>query len=956
MRLFFFLIGFLSFSLFSQSPVLLKLSDKIKLPDNEIYGIHESHDGILFLAGDRGLFKYDGQEFTNILHPKQKGQSVFYLTPHENTLYYTNLYGQIFQLQDDSVSEVADLNPLSKGALNKLHILNKNILCISNYGLVLINEDHESSLISNTSFLNSIIYKNHVVAISNNGNITWINYDGDIVNELNIPSNTNNFFRPFLFSSDNELFLYFQDKGISQLYLIEKDQVKKLKGLSKLDHKIVNRVNCIDDKIWFCSDNGVYTYTIKNNTPWPNQEYLISKSCSDVIKDQNNNFIFSTLHEGLFIIQNQALKQIGNSLNQDYFTYIHKIDNNQILLGTKNGELILYNTNDFRHTKIQLPNKKLVCKILNYNDGSCLVSTNSNEAYVYDYQKNNISSITNKIATAKGLENLGDAIYYGNFKEALVFTNYNELSDPIQLYPKRNYGSYYNPKTQTLYIAFVDGIKAFNKEYDEISLPEELSNILVTDFTSLSDESLVISTQNSGIYVLQNNKIVKQYCLGNILSSNYVSKVCALGNDIWFVNENGLNLINESGTLTRFNEQDGINENVVDLISINGKLFLISPNTLYELNTSQLQPKNQLPPPYLKELKVNDVQQIYNADKKYSSNENRFQLSLGTNALLSAEFYDFKYKLSGIHENFQTSANNTINFQNLAPGSYELEIKTDNKKGLTSKESLHLQFHILPPFYKRTWFVFSIMIVILFVFYLILNIYAKNKQKEKEEIINKTLRDKQLIELKMENLRSQMNPHFIFNALNTIQDFIIDNQKNLASDFLVKFSKLMRMYLNHSQHNFISLSQEIEAIKLYLSLEKVRFNNELDYQINIDQNLNTNQVNIPSLLLQPFVENALLHGLRHKKNNRQLIINIEKKEKQELHISILDNGIGRHASEKINENTTHKSFATNASIERINLFQKQLNTQLSLEIIDLYDKQTPDGTLVKIVLPLTLTK
>lgn len=956
MRLFFLFISFLSLSVYGQSPVFLKLSEKIKLPDNEIYGLHESHNGIIYLAADRGLFKYDGQEFKNIIHPRQKGQSVFYLTPHKKQLYYTNLYGQVFKLQEDSVTEIANLNPFSKGALNKIHILNNNILCISSYGLVLLEEDNEPRLVSNSGFINSINYKNQIVSVSNDGSISWINHNGDIVNTLSIPSKTNNYFRPFLFISDNELFLYFQENGISQLYLIDKNQVKKLEGLKKLDHKIINRINYIDDKLWFCTDNGIYTYSIKNHTPWPNQDYLLSKSCSDVIKDQNNNFIFSTLHEGLFVIQNQALKQISHTLDKDYFTYIHKIDENQILLGTKNGQLILYNTNDFRYSKIQLPNKKLVCKILNYTNGTCLVSTNSNQAYIYNYFNNTISLISNKIATAKGLENLGNAIYYGNFKEALVFRNFKELSDPVQLYPKRNYGSFYHPKTQVLYIAFVDGIKAFNKSYQEISLPDELNNILVTDFTILSNESLVISTQNSGIYVLQNNKVVKHYCLGNLLNSNYVSKVCALNNDIWFVNENGLNLINENQELTSFNEQDGINENLVDLISINQKLFLLSSNILYELNTNQLQVKDQLPPPYLKELKVNGIKQLYKPNKKYKPNENRFQLSLGTNALLSAEFYEFKYKLSGIHETFQTSANNTINFQNLAPGSYELEIKTGNKKGLKSQESLHLQFQILPPFYKRWWFVFSAFIILIFLLYLAFSIYERNKQKEKEEIINKTLRDKQLLELKMENLRSQMNPHFIFNALNTIQDFIIDNQKNLASDFLVKFSKLMRMYLNHSQHNFISLAQEIEAIKLYLSLEKVRLNDELEYEIELDKSLNTAQISIPSLLLQPFVENALLHGLRHKSNDRKLTISIANKEDRELSISIKDNGIGRTASEKINVNATHKSFATNASIERINLYQKQLNTQLSLEIIDLFDNNTPAGTLVKIVLPLTLTK
>ena len=126
--------------------------------------------------------------------------------------------------------------------------------------------------------------------------------------------------------------------------------------------------------------------------------------------------------------------------------------------------------------------------------------------------------------------------------------------------------------------------------------------------------------------------------------------------------------------------------------------------------------------------------------------------------------------------------------------------------------------------------------------------------------------------LKLENLRSQMNPHFIFNALNSIQEYILLNQKNLASDYLGKFADLIRMYLNHSTKGTITLSEEIEALNQYLELEKLRFEDSLDYQIQLPNEIDSETIEIPTMLIQPYVENALKHGLLHRKGNRILSI------------------------------------------------------------------------------------
>jgi LytS/YehU family sensor histidine kinase len=200
-----------------------------------------------------------------------------------------------------------------------------------------------------------------------------------------------------------------------------------------------------------------------------------------------------------------------------------------------------------------------------------------------------------------------------------------------------------------------------------------------------------------------------------------------------------------------------------------------------------------------------------------------------------------------------------------------------------------------------------------------------------------------------------MNPHFIFNALNSIQDYIVLNERKLASSFLVKFSRLIRIYLEQGQQNEIYLNQEIEALRLYLELEKVRFEEKLTYEIIIDDELDLTTIKIPSLLIQPYIENALKHGLLHKKSDRSLSVRFSLKSSKVLECIIEDNGVGRSVSHDINlSRKEHRSFATQATEKRVELINevKSNNDKIQIKIDDLFSAtMKPNGTRVNILIP-----
>ncbi|MCB0447108.1 MAG: histidine kinase, partial [Gelidibacter sp.] len=199
-----------------------------------------------------------------------------------------------------------------------------------------------------------------------------------------------------------------------------------------------------------------------------------------------------------------------------------------------------------------------------------------------------------------------------------------------------------------------------------------------------------------------------------------------------------------------------------------------------------------------------------------------------------------------------------------------------------------------------------------------------------------------------------MNPHFIFNSLNSIKRYIIDSEKEHAVFYLNKFSKLIRKILASTMEKESSLAEELETMKLYVNIENIRFNNTINFELNVDDTLNLSSIKLPSLITQPFIENAIWHGLSLKENNRTLMLNVQKINENQLKIDIIDNGIGRDKSAEIKKKKLLKrtSIGIKLSEERLKHFSENYKSASDIQFTDLYDKNTPIGTKVTLLIPL----
>ncbi len=283
---------------------------------------------------------------------------------------------------------------------------------------------------------------------------------------------------------------------------------------------------------------------------------------------------------------------------------------------------------------------------------------------------------------------------------------------------------------------------------------------------------------------------------------------------------------------------------------------------------------------------------------------------------------------------------------------YDEKIASLNNEKLISGQRLKIQAEQLKNESLLRKILIACILAILFVSILLIrNIFLKrrNEKLKNENIQRKLLHDTS--EMEMQALRAQMNPHFIFNCLNSINRFIMKNESQVASDYLTQFSRLIRFVLNNSKKAWIPLEDEIEMLKLYLDMEMLRFKDAFDYEFCYDEGIDLIGVFIPPLLLQPFVENAVWHGLMHKKENGQVTISF-KVEQNILHCTIVDNGVGRSAaaSAKSKSSQSHKSMGIQITRDRLALINGNLEDEkVAFKIEDMFDANgRPSGTKVSL--------
>lgn len=479
----------------------------------------------------------------------------------------------------------------------------------------------------------------------------------------------------------------------------------------------------------------------------------------------------------------------------------------------------------------------------------------------------------------------------------------------------------------------------------------------VNDIKQTRGGKIFIATKNEGLFEVKNEVAYRIDSFLGIEASSFFEIDEDENGNLWVTSKTGIHCLKmHSGVpaIYSFTTENGLpSGGAVKLAIHNGYIYFSNQDGLFRFSQktawTETAPKIHLREFYTKNTKY----PLQQAPYEIPYDENSIGLNFDILTFDKLNKPAFFYELTGAENQADRVTGNVLELKNLVPGKYQLRINGVSSQGNTRDESLLIQFNITKPFYLTTWFYLLIFsgIILLLVFtirFIIRKIRAKEEEKTR---INKLIAESQLTAL-----QAQMNPHFIFNAINSIQNFILKNNEKEAYDYLAKFSKLIRMVLNNSGEKTISLQQELETLKLYIELEQLRFADKFDYALTVSDEAEQTSIEIPAMLIQPYVENAIWHGLMNLNNSRKGLLKLDISIENDLvKLIIEDNGIGRAAAREFRKSEVYVPLAMKLTEKRVHVISQMGDYKgIRVEITDLTTENgQPSGTRVTLFLPLT---
>lgn len=965
LHIFLFFIPLNNSVLLAQNPVIESMSKHSNLPDIEFYDIIEDHQNYIWLAAEKGLCRYDGKTYQFFSHDKQKSNSVFELQLDDNgTLWCINIYGQIFYIEDDCLKLFYDGNKLVKGQLSPFVINKTHLRLFSTTGIYDISRaDKSVHKLLDTVCLSAGFYEDETYVFTVDKTPTIENHiiykikDQTVSRVLDIGSGKR-IQSPKVFNFELDVLIHYKTQNKNIIHHLNKvtNTFKSINVPRLLEDVRIYKIIKNKNDYWFLTTSGVYIFDIYNEHLVFKEQLFNTESITDVIVDFNKNYWFSTLDNGVFVAPNLGIRSIKLQSLHDKITASCSVGEASFILGTNKGKLLFYKNNRLINT-IKLPVKNVIGNLFYDEENTyVIVSINASDSYVLDVNTMNYTYVKNKFSVAKSISKLkNNTIFYGNYKEGIVY-NAPLTSDSLLMLKKDRVKTSI-VKNDSLYVSYINGLYIYDsKKFKTKELTFKGNRLLVNSMAKVSD-TVWFATQHKGVLKRSNNTF--EYALSMLPNNCKINTIKSEDYFLWISSDCGLYRYNTKlQILQLLSLQDGLNITVNDFVILRDKIIVIMPNGFYVLpKNDELFKDYKTSRVYIESVKINGRDTLVKSFYKLPYHLNKIEINFNSNGFESHQHVAYQYRIKALDTAWQNLPLNThfIRFNSLASGMYDFELKAKNVSAKSAVLAPIITFEITKPFWQMWWFYGLIFIGIFGVIWFYFRRRLEQKEKQRIAEIDKILIDKKITNLRLENLRSQMNPHFIFNALNSIQDYIVSNEKELASSYLVKFSRLIRMYLEYSQQNEITLEEELKALKLYLELEKVRFEDELDYTINVAKNLKTPHIKVPSLFIQPYVENALKHGLLHKSADRKLNVKAQIISQNKLQITVEDNGIGREQSEKIKQtHQQHKPFATKANEERVHLYKNKLKRDITITIEDLkHSDQTASGTKVFITMSIS---
>ena len=911
---------------------LIEYNTSNGLPSDIVYGVVQDEKGYIWIATDNGIVKFNGSTFKKFqLNEGLPSNDIFGIAvDSKNRIWVTGYYNGLYYIENDKVRKVkgaekincleftyeyegkeyfkpfngTDSYVLENDKIKKVTFQNKyEIINQNNNYLVLFEKNTRVHYVYNKTTKQKIRLPDNYLFLKNFGKKNEINF----TLKLSVP---------FLVNKNlSSNFITYNGRKLLPKYASNIRSVQLINGL----HDNINRIYLFNQTTPYVTKNDVYS---KIDSEKIKKIPVDLKNVYTILIDKDDNF--------WVILKNNRLLFLPHNFDKikSFVTdFIFNKENVEIKHSVVYGEDIFLLTNDNNLYSYNIETKKLIHlkKIINKNLYELKIINNKlilacYEGFYY-FQLQKDGSLKELYFKPTYFQK-----HFITYKENLyyIFLNniYNENNIVLNKYkPVMRLNSLYAVNASNLIIGNEEEIILINDGKEIKNNTIKLANVI-----DVIDDKILIGTNSKGLYVLNTKLQVEQILLDK--ENIYKLLVDEYRKIVFAVTDEGILIYKKQANSFVLNNKISFKNGL-----IRGKInaLYFKNNKLYASTRYGFSIIDNPLSIIKKELGKIDIEKITCNDKtidltnltslNFKSNENNIDIVTSIFTFDNKESLTKYYSISkdNAKDVWKKFKHSTLSFKELASGNYRVSFYVNDRKDIQT-----ISFTIEPKFSETI--AFKIVMLLLFISFILFVFYCYSWYTKKQ--FKQRLK---LHTLELKSLRSQMSPHFIFNALNNFQSIQILEGDVKANDYLSKFSRLIRKTLETMHHDKHSLSSEIEYIEKYLDFEKMK-NSDLKTLINIDPEIELSKIHIPVMIIQPIIENAIIHGLSGIEGDKKIKIDVVKGLKNSIKIIIEDNGVGINQSLKTRN---HYSLASNITDERIKLHNMLRHNKIYIEKLDL---------------------
>jgi hypothetical protein len=940
-----FILSWISIAIHAQQFSYIHYDEKDGLPSTTVYDVSQDEDGFVWFATENGLTRFDGAQFKTLsttdglpdnsilrLHGDKKGR--VYFSPFTHTPYY-----------------------YYKGKVHKLKVAPEYVQPVSlilrffDFGdQMLINDGTQGSYLVDKN--DSLIPLHHI----------FRNLPGPVT--VSMP--TGNYLMAG--TIDTVYYINLTDSSVTPRPNTNYGAIGTLlqNGGFHRRGKVPSNMLFINgwanDYLWYETDaNNVLSFYSRVTGEFLRKIHV--EKPSKCFIDTENNLWITTLGHGVYRFPSFEFRLAKVNNAGEIFSL--NSNNHDILIGADYSKLLTLNT-----AKSHEP--AVLWDLTKYLTGSAnvvSVGSNSNritriivskdttyigaDAFLLKIIKDR-PPIFSPVFPVKDIDTFGNRLLVSTGRTVVRLDAISLKMIDTLLHSRTTAGVQYNGD---YYIATLGGllkIKSSDNSVIDLSKQNPELSGRITAIRKGNDNDLWITNSGKGLIHYRNDTIIRVFGKRTGLTSDLCTSLFIDGNNIWVGTNKGLNKIDiseETPRVTSYTIANGLASNFVNTVFVNGDTVYAGSSAGLTYFNKHLEKTSSICRLHILEISQGNRELALDSIYHFPYSAMNIRIAFTAISFKSAGDNTYYYQLEGLDNGWNTTSNTFINYATLPPGKYRFVLKAVNKFGVES-ETRSITIVIAHPWWQSWWVWPAGALLIAAIVFLV----ARNKINSirKQEKLKRESEAK-LVLLEQQALQAQMNPHFIFNCLNSIQAYILKLDAAGASKYLNAFASMIRQTLDFSSKLLITVADEVKYIHTYLQLEKLRYKEKFNYAIEVDDEIDQAATLLPGMLLQPYIENSLRHGIQHRPDNDGFItLKIMAGNDNGIVCQVIDNGIGRARSEalKSTRHIEYQSKGTLISAKRIAAINRQLASNILIKTEDILDANGEvAGTVVSIEIP-----